>query len=167
MESYSNRMKGRVGYASVILALGGVFAVIQGLLAVYKPELFVTTAAFWFSDLETWGWIIFGLGAASIVAAAAVAGGSEPGRLFGVLVASLLAVGQLLFAQAYPLWSLVMVGISIVAIHGLFTHGEERVVAALGSSRDVGETGEVGATGAAGAGEGPSDVTDMGARRAA
>jgi hypothetical protein len=157
-------MKGRVGYASVILALGGVFAVIQGLLAVYKPELFVTTAAFWFSDLETWGWIIFGLGAASIVAAAAVAGGSEPGRLFGVLVAGLLAVGQLLFAQAYPLWSLVMVGISIVAIHGLFTHGEERVVSALGSSRESGETGE---TGEIGAGQSPSDVTDMSSRRAA
>jgi len=161
MDTYSDRMKGRAGYASVILLLGGVFAVIQGLLAVYKPELFVATATFWFSDLETWGWIIFGLGAASIVAAAAVAGGTEPGRLFGVLVAGLMALGQLLFAQAYPLWSLVMVGISLVAIHGLFTHGEERVVSALRSSRDEGETAPAGAE------QRPSDVSDMGARRAA
>jgi len=158
MDTYSDRMKGRVGYSSAILLLGGVFAVIQGLLAVYKPELFVATAAFWFSDLETWGWVIFGLGAASIVASAAVAGGSEPGRLFGVLVAGLLAIGQLLFAESYPLWSLVMVGISLVAIHGLFTHGEERVVASLVSSRESGATG---------AEERPSDVTDMRSRRAA
>ena len=158
MDTYSDRMKGRVGYSSVILLFGGVFAVIQGLLAVYKPELFVATAAFWFSDLQTWGWIIFGLGVASIVASAAVVGGSEPGRLFGVLVAGLLALGQLLFAQAYPLWSLVMVGISVVAIHGLFTHGDERTVASLGSSRESGGTGLEGR---------PSDLTDMSSRRAA
>lgn len=158
MDTYSDRMKGRVGYSSVILLFGGVFAVIQGLLAVYKPELFVATAAFWFSDLQTWGWIIFGLGVASIVASAAVVGGSEPGRLFGVLVAGLLALGQLLFAQAYPLWSLVMVGISVVAIHGLFTHGDERTVASLGSSRESGGTGLEGR---------PSDLTDVSSRRAA
>ncbi len=158
MDTYSDRMKGRAGYSSVILLFGGVFAVIQGLLAVYKPQLFDVTAAFWFSDLQTWGWIIFGLGVASIVASAAVVGGSEPGRLFGVLVAGLLGLGQLLFAQAYPLWSLVMVGISLVAIHGLFTHSDEPTVASLGSSRESDGTGLEGR---------PSDLTDMSSRRAA
>ena len=123
MESYSNRMRGRTGYSSVILAFGGIFAAIQGLLAVYKPELFVADAAFWFSDLETWGWIIFGLGAASIVAGAAVATGTEPGRWFGVLVAGLLGLSQLLFAQAYPLWSLMIMGVYLLAIYGLSVYG--------------------------------------------
>ena len=158
MESYSNRMRGRVGYSSVILAFGGVFAVIQGLLAVYRPELFVADAAFWFSDLETWGWIIFGLGAASIVAGAAVATGTESGRLFGVLVAGLLGLGQLLFAQAYPLWSLVMTGVAVAAIYGLFTHGEEDVAASLSSRSETSVSDE---------GQRPSDVADMSSRRAA
>lgn len=153
MDTYSDRMKGRVGYSSVILAFAGIFAVIQGLLAVYKPELFVAGATFWFSDLTTWGWIVFGLGVASIVAGAAVTSGREPARWFGVLVAGLLGLGQLLFAQAYPLWALVMTGLAIAAIYSLFTHGEEEAAAVLSSglSQQRGST----------------DVTDMQARRAA
>lgn len=146
MDTYSSRMKGRVGYASVILAFGGIFAAIQGLLAVYRPELFVASAVFWFSDLETWGWIVFGLGVASIVAGLAVTTGSEPARWFGVLVAGLLGLGQLLFAQAFPLWSLVMTGVAIAAIYALFTHGEDERTVALGSSLETGgsqRSGEV------------------------
>ena len=158
------RGAGWVTFSAIALFIAGVFALIDGLMAVYRSTFFTANAVYVFSDLRTWGWIIFGLGVASIVASAAVVSGSEPGRLFGVLVAGLLALGQLLFAQAYPLWALVMVGISLVAIHGLFTHGEERVVSALGSSRETGERGEIGATVSE---QGPSDVTDMSSRRAA
>ncbi len=109
----------------MLLAFVVVVAVVQGLLAVYKPQLFVAGATFWFSDLKTWGWIILGL-------------------------------GQLLFAQAFPLWSLVMIGVAIAAIYSLFTHGEEALVAA--AQRRSRETSE---------GRAPSDVTDMSSRRAA
>jgi hypothetical protein len=153
MDTYSDRMRGRVGYSSVILAFAGIFAVIQGLLAVYKPELFVAGATFWFSDLNAWGWIIFGLGVASLVAGAAVTSGTEAARWFGVLVAGLLGLGQLLFAQAYPLWALVMTGVAVAAIYSLFTHGEEEAAAARSSG--VSES------------PGSTDVADMQARRAA
>ena len=144
MDTYSSRMKGRVGYSSVILTFAGTFAVIQGLLAVYKPELFVAGAAFWFSDLETWGWIVFGLGVASIVAGVAVTSGRESARWLGVTVAGLLGLGQLLFAQAYPLWSLVMTGFAVAAIYGLFTHGEEeRAALSAGSSSETTETSDL------------------------
>ncbi len=159
METFSNRMKGRTGYSSVILMFAGAFAVIQGLLAVYEPRLFAAGATFWFSDLDTWGWIIFGLGVASILAGAAVATGAEAARWFGVLVAGLFGLGQLLFAEAYPLWSLVMVGTSLVAVHGLFTHGgEARTASALGSTHETAETEQD---------QRPADVTDVRARRAA
>lgn len=143
MDTYSERMKGRVGYSSVILTFAGIFAVIQGLLAVYRPELFIAGAAFWFSDLETWGWILFGLGVASIVAGLAVTSGRESARWLGVTVAGLLGLGQLLFAQAYPLWSLVMTGFAVAAIYGLFTHGEEERALSTGVSSETTETSDV------------------------
>jgi hypothetical protein len=133
----------------VILVFGGIFAAIQGLLAVYEPALFVAGATFWFSDLETWGWIIFGLGVASIVAGVAVTSGRESARWLGVTVAGLLGLGQLLFAQAYPLWSLVMTGVAVAAIYGLFTHGEEERALSAGVSSETTETSDL------------ADVTDM------
>ena len=125
MESYSGPMKGRTGSSSVLLAFVVVVAVVQGLLAVYKPQLFVAGATFWFSDQRTWGWIILGL-------------------------------AKLLFAQAFPLWSLVMTGVEIAAIYSPFTHGEEALVAAA-QRRSRTTSG----------GRAPSEVTDVSSRRAA
>jgi hypothetical protein len=100
---------------------------------------------FWFSDLETWGWIISGIGVASIVAGLAVTSGLESARWLGVAVAGLLGLGQLLFAQAYPLWSLVMTGVAVAAIYGLFTHGEEERALSASLSRETAETSDLAA----------------------
>ena len=70
-----------------------------------KNSGFTTNAVFVFSDLRTWGWIIFGL---------------------GVTVASLSALGQLLFAQAFPVWSLMIMAIDFLVICGLVAYGGRR-----------------------------------------
>ena len=99
---------------------------------------------------------MFGLGVAGVVSGLAVLSGSEHAHGLGVTVAGLGALGQLLFAQAYPLWSLVITAAYFLAIYGLLAHGgEERTVStsSLSESREAIEP--------------QSDVTDMSSRRVA
>jgi hypothetical protein len=54
-----------------------IFGVVYGLMAVYKSTFFAGNAVFVFSDLNTWGWITFGLGALAIVSGLAVFSGAS------------------------------------------------------------------------------------------
>jgi hypothetical protein len=112
-----------VMFSAIVLFVAGVFAVIDGLVAVNKSTFFTQNAVYVFSDLNTWGWIVFGVGVAGIAAGLAVFTGREWARWTGIVVASLGALGQLLFAQAYPLWSLMIMGLNILVIYGLAVYG--------------------------------------------
>jgi hypothetical protein len=123
MDPRASRASGWRTYAGLVLALGGVFAVIDGLTAVYKSTFFTTNAVFVFSDLRAWGWITFAVGALAVAAGFAVFSGREWARWTGIAIAGLGAIGQMLFAQAYPLWSLMIMGVYLLAIYGLAVHG--------------------------------------------
>ena len=114
MEPRTSRGSGLVGFSAVVLTIGGIFALIEGLTAVYKSSFFTANAVFVFSDLRTWGWIITGLSALS----------------------------QLLFAQAYPVWSLMIMAIDFLVIYSLIVYAGRRSEAdasrASGSSESRG-----------------------------
>jgi hypothetical protein len=55
MESRASNGTGWVGFSAVVLTIGGIFALIEGLTAVYKSSFFTANAVFVFSDLRTWG----------------------------------------------------------------------------------------------------------------
>jgi hypothetical protein len=134
MDSRDTRAAGWQTYSGLVLALGGLFATIDGLMAVYKSSFFVGNAVFVFSDLRTWGWITFALGLLGIISGFAVFSGREWARWTGITIAGLGALGQMLFAQAYPLWSLMIMGVYLLAIYGLAVYGV-RESAASSSSR--------------------------------
>jgi hypothetical protein len=123
MDSSSTRTAGWRTFSGLVLALGGLFAAVDGLMAVYKSSFFVGNAVFVFSDLKTWGWITFGIGALAILSGLAVFSGREWARWIGITIASLGALGQLLTAQAYPLWSLMIMGVYVLAVYGLAVYG--------------------------------------------
>jgi hypothetical protein len=134
MDSRDNRAAGWQTYSGLVLALGGLFASIDGLMAVYRSSFFAGNAVFVFSDLRTWGWITFGLGVLGIVSGLAVFSGREWARWTGITVAGLGALGQMLFAQAYPLWSLMIMGVYLLAVYGLAVHGVRESAARAGST---------------------------------
>ena len=116
MDPREPRGTGWQTYSGLVLSFGGPFAAISGLTAVYRSTFFSSDAVFLFSDLNTWGWIIFSLGALSIISGLAVFSGREWARWTGIAIAGLGALGQLLFAQAYPLWSLMIMGVYLLAV---------------------------------------------------
>jgi len=123
MDARTRRGEGWIAFSAVVLVIGGAFGIIDGLMAVYRSRFFSSNAVYVFSDLRTWGWIIFGLGVAAVIAGFAVTTGSQWARWAGVGIAALSAVAQLVFAQAYPLWSLMIMAIDFLVIYGLVVYG--------------------------------------------
>jgi hypothetical protein len=118
---------GWVTFASVMLGLSGLWNFIEGIAAISNAHVYVANANYVFSDLNTWGWIVLVLGALQGFAAFAVLTGSEIGRWFGVAVAGVNAIGQLMFLPAYPLWALAMFSVDMLIIYGLAVYGGKRL----------------------------------------
>ncbi len=118
---------GWIAFAGIILGLAGIYNTIDGILAITKSNVYVAGARFVFSDLKTWGWIVLLLGILQIVAAFAIFTGSEVARWFGIASAGLNAIGQLMFATAYPLWSLALFAMDILVIYALAVYGGKKL----------------------------------------
>lgn len=106
-------------FAMVMMALAGTWAVIEGIAAIANSKVFVANSVFVFSNLNTWGWIVLGLGVLLLLSAFTLLSGSQFARWFGMLAAGLNAIGQLFFIQAYPLWAMGMFAADIVIIYAL------------------------------------------------
>ena len=110
---------GWLTFAGMMLGLLGTFNFIDGILALADSKVFTAHATYVFSDLRTWGWIVLLLGILQLVAAVAIFTGSEFARWFGIVVAGLNAIGQLLFVPAYPVWSVALFATDILVIYAL------------------------------------------------
>jgi hypothetical protein len=118
---------GWVTFAAVMLGLAGTFNFFDGILAVSKSKFYTHDATYVFSNLHTWGWIIMILGILQLVAAFTLFGGSEFARWFGIICASVNAIGQLMFVPALPVWSLAMFSVDVLIIYGLSVYAGNRL----------------------------------------
>jgi hypothetical protein len=118
---------GLLTFAVAMMGLAGTWAIIEGIAAIANSKIYAGTAVFVFSNLNTWGWIVLGLGALLLLSAFLVFTGSEFARWFGILAASLNGIGQLFFIQAYPLWSVCMFAANVVIIYALAAYGGARL----------------------------------------
>jgi hypothetical protein len=121
------RGTGWVAFSAIVLGLVGVFSFIDGILAISSSKVFTANATYVFSDLHTWGWIVTILGALAVVASFTLFTGSELARWFGIAVASLNAIGQLMFVHANPWWAVCMFAVSILVIYGLAAYAGSRL----------------------------------------
>jgi hypothetical protein len=115
---------GRAVFAAVFLLIGGVLNVIYGIAAISKSSFFVQNTHYVFASLKGWGWITLILGIIEVVAALSLLRGAAFGRWFGIIAASLAAIGALLDIPAYPFWSLAIFALSLWIIQGLVVYGE-------------------------------------------
>jgi len=118
---------GWVVFAASALGFAGVFGIIDGVVALTKSRFFIGNTTFVFSDLNTWGWIILALSVAAVFAALSILRGGEAARWFGVAVAGINALGQLMFAHAYPFWALSVFALDALVIYALVAHAGARV----------------------------------------
>ena len=118
---------GWILFAASMLGLAGSWNTIQGILAIADSRVYVGEQTFVFSDLKTWGWIVLALGVLQLLAAFAVIGGSTAAQWFGIGVAGLNAIGQLMWLPAFPFWALTMFAVDILIIYALAVYGGSRL----------------------------------------
>lgn len=116
-----------VNFAGVMLILLGCFHAIQGLVALFRDEVFVVGHRNLVVDVSftAWGWLHIAWGALAIVVGACLLVGQTWARIIAVIVALLSAVTNVAFLPAYPVWSGLMIAIDIIVIWAITVHGGE------------------------------------------
>ena len=118
---------GWVVYAATMATFAGMFNLIYGIVLLFNDTwVGLTTEGILAFDLTAWGWILLGLGAVQLVISVGITSGQSWARVVGVLWASLIAVGQMAFLNVYPIWSLIIITMSLLVIYGLTVHGETK-----------------------------------------
>lgn len=114
---------GMVVFAAVLLAMTGLFNLLDGIAAIAKSSFFIGGARYVAGDLRTWGWVMTIFGAVQLLAVFGVFMGNQLARWFAVAVVGLNAVGQMFFIPSYPFWSLMIIAADIVALWALCAYG--------------------------------------------
>ena len=114
---------GWITFAGLMIVLVAILNMIDGIAAISSSDFFVGDARYVFSDLNTWGWIVFGTGVLQLLVALGIWAGNQLARWLGILIVSLNAVAQLLFLPAYPFWTLSIVTLDVLVLYGLVAHG--------------------------------------------
>ena len=114
-------------FAGVMMILVGAFQAIDGLIALFKDELYVVRPNGLVIDIDytAWGWTHLLLGILLIAAGSAIFSGRVWGRTLGVIAAMLSALVNFAFIPAYPVWSLLIITVDVLVIYALIAHGGE------------------------------------------
>jgi hypothetical protein len=107
-------------FAGILMIIVGVFNTVEGIVALFRNEVYVTTPQYVFAfDLTTWGWIQLILGLIVLAAGFGVMSGRVWGRAVGIAIASLCALANFLFVPYYPVWSLLLIALNVFVILAL------------------------------------------------
>jgi hypothetical protein len=117
----SSAWSGWVIFAAIVMLTIGTIDVIQGLVALLKDETYLITESGLLvtTNFTAWGWTLLIWGIVLILAGAALFSGKEWGRWFAIVAVIVNMIGQIAWFPAYPLWSLVAIGLGIAVFYAL------------------------------------------------
>ena len=114
---------GWVMFAGIMLSMVGILNIVYGIAAIDKSTVFTANANYVITDLNTWGWVLLGVGAIQFLAAFAIWAGSEWGRWVGIVSAGCNAIVQMFFIAGFPLLSVTLFAVDILVIYALVVYG--------------------------------------------
>ncbi|MFL6134208.1 MAG: hypothetical protein ACJ72A_15485 [Nocardioidaceae bacterium] len=107
-------------FGGTVLITVGLFQLFEGLAAVLKDEVYVTTRNYVYKfDLTTWGWLHLTIGAVAVGVGIAILIGQRWALFAGIGMATLSALSQFLFLPWQPLWAMLIIGIDIAIVWAL------------------------------------------------
>jgi len=122
---------GGLVFAATMMIMLGVWEVFVGIAAIANDQWFVVGPNYTYDiDITAWGWIHLILGAIAVVAGFFLFTGATWARAVGIGLAALVAINNFIFLPYYPLWALVMIGLSVFVIWSLATARASRAVEA-------------------------------------
>jgi hypothetical protein len=113
---------GWVTFAGVMMLFGGAMAIFEGIAAIAKDDVFVSTRNYTYQfSLTSWGWIHLILGILVVLAGLALFRGALWARIVGVLLAGLSMIANFMWLPHYPFWAIVLITIDAFVIWALCT----------------------------------------------
>jgi hypothetical protein len=113
---------GWIAFAGWLMVIIGALDFFEGLIAVIRGQYYVLTAnQIIVFNIKTWGWITLIWGIIVVLAGMGLLSGAGWARWFTIVVATINIIGQLGFlgASQYLLWSLTVLGLTIVVLYAL------------------------------------------------
>lgn len=109
-------------FAAVMLLLGSIVFLLQGISAVAGDEVFVTVPDYSYRmDLTTWGWVHIVLGIIGVLVALGLMTTATWARVFALAVAGLSIIASFLSLPYAPWWSIVTIVLDLVVIWAIST----------------------------------------------
>jgi hypothetical protein len=107
-------------FAAVMMVLTGLFQFFQGIAAIAKDQIFLTTPNYLFKfDTTAWGWIHLIIGIVVAVTGFFLFTGATWARAVGMGIVGLQMLLTFFFLPYYPFWALIVVAIDIFIIWAL------------------------------------------------
>jgi hypothetical protein len=114
---------GLVEFAGILIAIFGIFNIIDGIGAIAKSDAFTTNAHYIFGNLRAWGWVMLVFGILQLIAVGALARNRPWARWFAVVVLALNTLAHMMALPSHPTWSVVVIAANVVALYGLLVYG--------------------------------------------
>jgi hypothetical protein len=113
-------------FAGMILIMLGFLNFFWGLAGILEDEnLLVGGDGVLFLDLTAWGWASLIIGAIQVLVGLGLFVTAEWARWAAVVFAALGAIGQIGIVTAFPIWSLIVILLSVLVIYNLTARWEE------------------------------------------
>jgi hypothetical protein len=117
---------GFILFAAIMMIMTGIFQAVEGLVAIFQNEFYVTTRNYIFQfDATSWGWIHLVIGLVVAFAGWGLISGRTWARTVAVVLAVLSATANFLFIPYYPFWSLLIITLNVFVIWAVAAHGGE------------------------------------------
>jgi hypothetical protein len=122
---------GWVRFGAVMMVVIGAFSAIEGVLALAAPATYVTVSGTVLAiDLTGWAWLHIVLGVLVFLTGLGLLrdAASEWARAAGVTVIGLSMLVQLAWLPAAPIWSIIMITLTVLVLRALFVSGRDHAV---------------------------------------
>jgi hypothetical protein len=117
---------GVIFFAGSVMVLIGAFQAIVGILAIVQSHFYVVPPNYPYDmDPRTWGWIHVLLGTLIALTGFYLFFGKLWARILAIILLVASAVSNFLFLPYYPVWSLLIVALDVVALWAIAAHGRE------------------------------------------
>lgn len=125
-DTYSPAAVGFTVFAASMMILLGTFHAIAGLVALFNDTFYVAGEEYVFQfDITSWGWIHLILGIIVAIGGIALLQGATWARIVAVILAGVSALASFAWLPYYPIWALVLIGLSVAVIWAVTVHGRD------------------------------------------
>jgi hypothetical protein len=113
-------------FAAVTMIIVGALDALEGLAAIIKGDAYVVGAEYLYKlDVSAWGWINLILGIVILLSGFALFSGALWARIVGIFMAVLVIITNFMWLPYYPLWSIIIIAVSVLVIWALAAHGRD------------------------------------------